>query len=212
LSGKFVKESDANQTDDKQYLYCYNIREMRMKQQSFSGFRAISLEHGGSNILSHAKVARPLHRKKWHLITLKSERARGKWCFKKHERLVTSILEKQAKKFGVRIGDFANVKDHLHLKVKIHNRFLFQAFLKSSMCLIARKITGAKNGNPVGRFWQGLAHSRVLMTAFEELRVRGYIAANRVQATAGYGAREDYLRDFNDWVRTLRSGTPKGII
>jgi hypothetical protein len=116
------------------------------------------------------------------------------------------ILKAKSKKFGVTIGDFANVGNHLHIKIKISNRRMFQSFLKSTMTLIARQITGAKKGNPVGRFWQGLAHTRVLMTSYEVLQLKGYLAANRAQATAGYLARETYLKEFGAWIRSLRSG------
>jgi len=98
------------------------------------------------------------------------------------------------------LADGANVGNHLHLKIKIQNRESFQKFLKAVTCLIARKITGAKKGYKFGRFWQGLAFTRVLTSSLEELNLKGYIKANRIQAEKGELAREKFLRKFNAWV------------
>ena len=137
---------------------------------------------------------------------LKSERARGNWSFLKHRILVEKILREKASKFGVTISDFANVGNHLHLKLRICSRLGFQNFLRSITTLIARGVTGAKRGHKVGRFWQGMAFTRVLKSSLEVLRLKGYFEANRIEAKAGQAQRELFLAQFNQWVRTLRSG------
>jgi hypothetical protein len=65
------------------------------------------------------------------------------------------------------------IGNHFHLKLKIINRKNFGKYLKSVTSLIARSVTGAKKGKPFGRFWQGLAYTRVLKTALEELSLEG---------------------------------------
>ncbi|MGZ3724043.1 MAG: hypothetical protein ACXVA9_13965, partial [Bdellovibrionales bacterium] len=98
------------------------------------------------------------------------------------------------------IADLANVGSHIHLKIRITSRAGFQKFLKSVTALIARKVTGARKGKPFGKFWQGLAFTRVLKSYTEELNLKGYFSANRAEAALGFEARERLLRAFNRWV------------
>jgi REP element-mobilizing transposase RayT len=159
-------------------------------------------QHGGAKTKGHRKLERPLATNKWIHLILKSDKAQGPLSFllPKNKLLIKSILREKAKKFGVTISDGANVGNHIHLKIKIQDRESFQKFLKSITCLIARKITGARKGRKFGRFWQGLAFTRVLTSALEELNLKGYIKSNRIQAAKGEPAREYFLKQFNAWV------------
>jgi len=159
-------------------------------------------QHGGVKNKGHRKLQRPLSTKKWIHLILKSDKAKGNLSFllPRNKHIIQSILKQKSKKFGVMLADGANVGNHLHLKIKIQNRESFQKFLKAVTCLIARKITGAKKGYKFGRFWQGLAFTRVLTSSLEELNLKGYIKANRIQAEKGELAREKFLRKFNAWV------------
>ena len=138
----------------------------------------------------------------WIHLVLKSEKAVGKYSFlgAKNKILVETILKQKARKFGVSIADLANVGNHIHLKIKITTRNEFQKFLKSVTALIARKVTGAKKGQPFGKFWQGLAFTRVLKSYTEELNLKGYFMGNRTKAELGPVARERLLKVFNKWV------------
>ena len=115
--------------------------------------------HGGDSGKGKRKVERPLSRKKWIHLVLKSDKAKGKYSFlsAKNKTVVEGLLKQKAKKFGVSVADMANVGNHIHLKIKITSRESFQKFLKSVTTLIARRVTGARKGKPFGRFWQGLA-------------------------------------------------------
>ena len=159
-------------------------------------------QHGGCGTKGHRKEARPLSTGKWIHLVLKSEKAKGKLSFLTagNQLVVKSILDEKSKKFGVRIADYANVGNHLHLKIKISSRSQFARFLKAVTTLIARRVTGARRGKPFGRFWQGLAFTRVLKSRLEELNLKGYIEANRRQAHGSQPAREAYLKAFNEWV------------
>lgn len=159
-------------------------------------------QHGGVKTRGHRKLERPLSTKNWIHLILKSDKAKGPLSFllPKNKQIIQSILRKKSKKFGVTLADGANVGNHLHLKIKIQNRESFQKFLKSVTCLIARQVTGACRGKKFGRFWQGLAFTRVLTSSLEELNLKGYINANRIQAGRGEKARESFLQNFNAWV------------
>jgi REP element-mobilizing transposase RayT len=184
---------------------------MRAKQNSlFDHFemqdvkkRYARTEHGGLSTKGKRKLERPLNTRMGLHLVLKSDKAVGKLSFltPKNQKLVRHIVFSKARKFGIRVKDFANAGNHLHLRLKIQSRLNFQRFLKAVTTLIARKITGARRGFKFGRFWQGLAYSRVLTTYAEELRVRGYIQANEIEVANSPAARERYLRVFNAWLR-----------
>ncbi len=159
-------------------------------------------QHGGVKTRGHRKLERPLSTKNWIHLVLKSDKARGRYGFllPKNKQLIKDIIRTKAKRFGITVADGANVGNHVHLKIKIQNRENFQKFLKSITCLIARKITGARRGVKFGRFWQGLAFTRVLTSSLEELNLKGYIKANRMEAAKGEKAREAFLQKFNAWV------------
>ena len=114
---------------------------------------------------------------------------------------IDQLIKDKAIKFGVELKELVNMGNHIHFKIRIRNRLGFQNFLRSITNLIARYITGARKGKRFGKFWSGLAYTRVLMTSFEEWQLRGYFTANRVQRQHGYEARENYLRKTNEKLR-----------
>lgn len=163
--------------------------------------------HGGVGTKGRRKLERPLSTSKWIHLVLKSDKAKGALSFlnAKNQPFVENTLRNKAKSHGVRIAELVNVGNHLHLKIKIASRRAFQSFLRAVTTLIARHLTGATRGKPFGRFWQGLAFTRVLRTSLEELNLRGYLEANRREAAHGHAARADYLKNFNRWVYRERS-------
>lgn len=190
-------------------LYCPT---MRSKQQnlfeSSKRKRYARRSHGGDST-GQRKLERPLSTRDWIHLILKSDKARGKMSLRspQHQTWIEHLLREKARKFGVRIADLSNVGTHLHIKIRIASREAFQKFLKSITTLIARKVTGARRGRPFGRFWSGLAFSRVLKSRLEEFRLRGYFEANRREANQSYAARERYLERFHAWVRTRVTNT-----
>lgn len=162
--------------------------------------------HGGAETKGHRKNYRPLAEKKWIHLVLKSQKAKGSWSFltPKNQILIRQILKEKAQKWGVQIAEIVNVGNHLHVKLKFKYREGFQNFLRSVTSLIARRITTARRGVKTGKFWQGLAFTRVLKTRLEEVQLRGYFDANRMQAQKGLKAREEFLDKFNAWVYRLR--------
>jgi REP element-mobilizing transposase RayT len=159
---------------------------------------------GGTSRKKRRKVKRPLLPGKVHHVVLKSSKAKGRLSFYTHKLLVKRLLEEKSKKFFVQIQDFVNMGNHLHLKVKFKDAKRFQQFLKSFTALLAREITGAKKGKPFGKFWDGLAFTRVLMTRFEELGLKSYFTGNHIQKEVGYRSREEYLKRWNQFLYRLK--------
>jgi REP element-mobilizing transposase RayT len=118
-------------------------------------------------------------------VVLSSRRAEGPWSLRRHDRAVREALRGMARRFGVRVYDFANVGSHLHLLVRARHRDAFQSFLRSFAGIVARRVTGARRGARVGRFFSGLAWSRVVAWGRDYIGVRHYIFRNQIEGTEG---------------------------
>jgi len=157
------------------------------------GKKRVSL--GGGTLKSHAKRARPLAPRSTYHIVLKSSKARQGLSFlrdkNKHE--VRRIIDQQAKKYFVTIESYANVGNHLHLKVYSQACDEFRNFLRSVTCMIARKVTGARRGKRFGKFWDGLVFTRMLRKWTEHIILKRYIFANRLEAQFNKATRDEYL-------------------
>jgi REP element-mobilizing transposase RayT len=183
---------------------------MKQKQLHFlKNIKVSNKKSYGGDTKGKRKIARPISTKKWTHLTLKSNKAKGALSLStfKNTILVKAIIKKQASKHGIEISDYVNMGNHLHLKVKPTTRKGFQSFLKSTTAMIARAVTGAKKGFKFGKFWDGLAYTRVIESGYELFQLKGYFQANRVEYKKGYQARLAYLNGFNQWLRTLRLQT-----
>jgi hypothetical protein len=105
----------------------------------------------------------------------------------------------------VKAGTFVNMGNHLHLVVRFNDRKRFGQFLKSFSAQLARWVTGAKRGQPKGRFWDGIPFTRVLRTSLEELQIRGYLRANLIERVSSRAERERYLQIWNSYIQKLRA-------
>ena len=100
-------------------------------------------------------------------------------------RIATSwadLLRRLSAQNDVRVYQFANVGNHLHLLARCRERRALQTFLRAFAGLIARAVTGAERGRPSGRFWDTLAYSRVITWGREYCSVRAYILDNEFEA------------------------------
>ncbi len=137
---------------------------------------------------------RPLH------VVLRSSRAKGEWSLLRHRDRIERLLDRQAHKWGIRIHRFANVGNHLHLLVSLgapsarvgrprlgetkfaQARARFSSFLRQFAGAVAFEITGASKSRPVGRFWDGLAFTRVVSWGREFESVMCYLVKNLFEA------------------------------
>lgn len=100
----------------------------------------------------------------------------------RHDRYIRHEIRRLARANGVRVYKFANVGNHLHLLIRFGNRIAFQRFLRTLSGLVARKVTGARKGNPVGKFWDKLAFSRIVRFGKDFMGVCDYIELNEMEA------------------------------
>ncbi len=150
-----------------------------------------------------------------HLV-LRSTKAKGEWSFRKprNEAHVNRIVDKFALIYGVRVISMANVGNHLHLQIKLSNRFTFKPFIRAVTAAIAMAVTGrnrwtqsdsqkiARNKRdlasdqqnrpskqPRENFWDCRPYTRVIESFKAWLTLKDYIKINQFEG-AGY-KRED---------------------
>jgi hypothetical protein len=158
------------------------------KQLSFKQHTAFApyfrTKHGGELGANKRKERRPLDPRRPVHLTLRSERARGDWSMlhHKHQRKVRHLVERFAAKNRVRIYQYANSGNHLHLLVHSKDPKAFQRFLKTIAGVIARAVTGARKGKPSGKFWDSLAWTRIVSWGRDLKRVIDYIQMNELEA------------------------------
>jgi REP element-mobilizing transposase RayT len=164
---------------------------------------------GGLSLRKRRKTRRPLIEGKWTHLVLKSSRARGDWSLLKgsNRGFTEQLLKRVSRRFFVQVkaGSFVNMGNHLHLVVRFNDRKRFGQFLKSFSAQLARRVTGARRGQPKGRFWDGIPFTRVLRTAIEELQIRGYLRANLLERTFSRVEREAYLQTWNSYIQKLKA-------
>ncbi len=87
---------------------------------------------------------RPLAtRESMHLV-LRSTQAKGEWSFRrpKNAKNICAIVEKFGLAYGVRLISMANVGNHLHMQIRLANRFTNNAFIRAITGAIAMSVTG----------------------------------------------------------------------
>jgi REP element-mobilizing transposase RayT len=153
----------------------------------------IRLDHGGDLGKGKRKIARPFDPKRPLHVVLRSSRAQGKWSFlhPSHSKQVQQMIQETAQRHGIRIYRLANVGNHLHLLLSSKRKQDFQAFLRVIAGAIASWVTGAKKSNPVGRFWDQLAYSRIVSWGREFRTIHAYLIKNLFEA-AGLWDREKH--------------------
>ena len=123
-------------------------------------------------------VKRPMH------VVLRAEKAKGALSLlaPKHSAMVKETVGRLSGRYRVRIFEWVNVGNHIHLLVQAQTREGFSNFLRRLAAEIALKVTQARKGKPFGKFWNDLVFTRVLFwgRAFEILK--NYIVLNRYEA------------------------------
>lgn len=163
-----------------------------------------SRTHGGVSLKRRRKIKRPLIPGAVTHLVLKSSKAKGDLSFYRNKNLVNDLLRKLARKYFIELKDFVNMGNHLHLKVRFKDSKRFADFLRAFTGQLARKITGSNRGKKFGRFWDGLAFTRVITSKIEELGLKIYFEGNHRERELGQKAREEYLSNWNRFIYRLR--------
>jgi REP element-mobilizing transposase RayT len=140
--------------------------------------------HGHDLRKGQRKLFRPIDLKKPLHLVFRSERAKGSWSMRrfKHIEHIKKITYFLAKKNQVKVIEYANGGNHIHLLIHAKDRNGFKRFARTLTGLIARLVTGAKKGNAVGKFWDELFFSRVVEWGRDYFTVKAYVIQNALEA------------------------------
>jgi REP element-mobilizing transposase RayT len=160
-----------------------------MIQKSFfhskSEFSKSRISYGGDT-RGCRKSFRPLDRKRPLHITLKSSHAKGRLSLLSHKLEVAKILREKSHQYQIKIHRFENMGNHIHILVGFKTRESIQKFLRVITGLIARLVTKAKRGQAFGkRFWDHLAHTRIITGRKDFARIQHYFDKNEVEREVG---------------------------
>ena len=88
--------------------------------------------------------ARPLATRETMHLVLRSTKAKGAWSFRapRNFKNIQRIVEHFSARYGVRVISMANVGNHLHLQIKLANRFGYRPFIRALTGAIAISVTG----------------------------------------------------------------------
>ncbi|MBS1970581.1 MAG: transposase [Bdellovibrionales bacterium] len=156
--------------------------QMKFQDQSIKQMH----QFGGSLLKnSNAKTKRPISTKHAMHVVLRSSLARGEWSLRsaKNLRMVEKTVRTQAQKYGIKIYEFANVGNHLHLLIKVGNRHTFAPFMRAISGIIALKVTGARKAKELKqKFWDYRPWSRVVQWRKAYSVVKDYVVQNHLEA------------------------------
>lgn len=155
-----------------------------MKPHQLSLFARPGREHGGDVRRGKRKLARPLDTKcPLHLVfrATKAKRERS-FLHRKHKAAIHCLLLDTAERFGIKIFRYENVGNHLHVLIQGRRRSSIRAFLRVFPQKVMFQVTGARKGNPQGRFFDSVAYSRVVSWGREFEIVKNYLWKNAMEA------------------------------
>ncbi len=164
-------------------------RRQRNAQQSFGG-KTFNIQHFFGGLLTTERAhrtARPLSTKyPIHLVLRSSQAKEGKSFWKKENaRFIQYILKKISKKWGVEILNCANVGNHLHLMIKLKNRFTYEKFICGVTGAISLHLTKWNKNKgprrPEDKFWDFRPYTRIVIGFAAKLRMQDYLDINKLE-------------------------------
>ncbi len=147
-------------------------------------------EYGGEYLKTREgrSGGRPLSTKSTMHIVLRSTKATGTKSFYRFRVPITEILTKFSERYGVKIVTFANAGNHLHLQIKLSNRYAYFKFIRAVTAAIAMKVGGhnrwSVNSAPAKsdrKFWDRRPFSRVVESFKAYLNLKDYIRINQLE-------------------------------
>jgi len=165
---------------------------MRKPQQT-QFFKAAAKTFGGSLLKHNPREKRTLSfRRPIHLV-MRSKYAKNQWSFlhKNNKSKIDFQVMKQAKANGIRVYDYVNVGNHLHMNLLIPSRLSYQRFVRSLSGIIPRLVMGIERGGarptdsmayerkaPLATFWEGRPFTRILSWGREFRALQSYFQLN----------------------------------
>jgi REP element-mobilizing transposase RayT len=156
---------------------------MRARQPFLSDLFKPCHEHGGSLRTGRRKVARPIDPKRPVHVVLKSERATGALSLLLRSKQIRELIDRVARQFEVRIYQFANAGNHLHLLARAKTRKGLRNFFRVIAGQIAQLMTGSRKGRRVEPFWSAPVYTRIVEWGRAFGHARSYVLRNELEAS-----------------------------
>jgi REP element-mobilizing transposase RayT len=157
---------------------------MSRRKPQLSFLPPLQLNHGGTTRAGLRKIARPIDPKRAMHVTLKSAKAKGPLSLLRpqHSKRIEQKLRELARRYDIRVYQFANSGNHFHILLKGRTRRSIQSFMKALGSQIAQLVTRAKKGSAFGKFWDATFFSRVVNWGRDFVEMRFYILKNELEA------------------------------
>lgn len=153
---------------------------MRAKKQlEFQQLRKPKDDFGGSLLKGNPKGKRPLDSKLPILLTLRS--VQGGMRLPKAFGKVEASVKRCAHKYGVRIYEWSNVGNHIHLLIKLPKRQAWAAFIRELTGEIASRMK--EQFRTKGKFWMYRPHTRIVQGWRKAYQIaKSYVQLNELEA------------------------------
>ncbi|MGE0631842.1 MAG: transposase [Pseudobdellovibrionaceae bacterium] len=182
-----------------------------MKNQPFLDKELFShsLSYGGVlRKKRKGRNARPLSPKDSIHLVLKGTLAKKEWSFRlpKNHQIVSVLLNRHSKAYGIRIDQKAIQGDHIHLLLRVRNRSLYKRFIRSLSGQIAMLVTDARNATKSLkkeglRFFKYRPFTRVVKGWKPYQTAKAYLKLNEQEALGNIPYRKQRLKDLeaHEW-------------
>ena len=163
------------------------MRDVMKNRRQLSLFPELagSHEHGGELSIGKRKGARPVAIKRPMHLVIRASLAIGPWSllYPPNAHYLKTLVSELARRWNIRIYEFSNNGNHVHLLLKAKTRIGFQNFLRVFAGKLAQFVTGTQNGRPLAkRFFDCLAWSRIIEWGKAFFAAKNYVIRNRLEA------------------------------
>lgn len=173
----------------------YQKRSQQLGFSNLSKDPALKKSHSyGGTLRNKAqwRGSRPISdRKPMHLV-LRSSLAQGTRSLKlpKNSQIVLNCIKKHAHKYHVRIEQFANGGNHIHILLRLGSRHLYGSFIRAVTGELAMKLSQSRIGVPLRagrrrdgklRFWDHRPFTRVVVGRRGYLIAKDYVWLNKLE-------------------------------
>lgn len=175
-----------------------SFRQLEFQDQSFGKPGDV---FGGSLLKSHPKVKRPLATKFPIHVVLRANSSKlrlPKTYFK-----VNQLIQKTAKKYGIKIYKMANVGNHLHLLIKLSKLDLWKGFIRelsSKIAALVDKVTRLKISRELYQGAKDLSHKRNDGRIFQKRSQRA-----KHQSEQKFWKHRPFTRIIRGWNKAFRT-------
>ncbi len=143
-------------------------------------------EYGGTLLRTRRGRSRPrpLDTKNSMHLVLRSSHAKAGWSFRvgSNPKKVSNILNKFARKYGIKLLAVANVGNHIHIHLKLGSRYGYKPFIRATTAAIAMTITGISRWKKREiKFWDLRPYTRVVIGREAWARLTKYVRLNQLE-------------------------------